>query len=208
MKNWEDERPVYEEEMTPQQRELAVEAAKERLHKEYERGRKTIIIMMGLYVGMRILGVLINVFFIADSGQRLGYLMLALLTLGFALMVAYNLYHGKIWARVLFSILLGFSILLLIGEIMKLDIGRTDYSKEPDSSRVTLVYSDGKLVESFKLGEAELAKMQEQEDMRVTVHRIVMGIDLVFLAVQGVYFYLLYFYHPVKEFLYGQETSF
>ena len=42
MKNWEDDRPVNEEELTPQQREVAVAAAKERLRKQYERGRKTI----------------------------------------------------------------------------------------------------------------------------------------------------------------------
>ena len=72
MKSWEEERPIYEEELTPQQKELAREAAKEHLQKEYERGRKTIVIMMSIYVGIRILAALFNVFVIADAEQKMG----------------------------------------------------------------------------------------------------------------------------------------
>lgn len=206
MKSWEEERPVYEEELTLEQKELAKKAAKEHLQKEYERGRKTIVIMMSVYVGMKILATLLNVFVIADVGQRLGYFMIALPEIGIALFIAYNLYHGKQWARMLFGLLLAFSIINLLGNIMSLDIGRTDYTRAPGNT--TLIYSEGKVVEVWELGEAEISEMQKQEDARAMAHRVVAGMYMVFLAVEIAYFYLLFAYHPVKEFLYGQETSF
>lgn len=206
MKSWEEERPIYEEELTPQQKELAKKAAKEHLQKEYERGRKTIVIMMGTYVGMKILATLLSIFVIADAGQGMGYFMIGLLEVGIALFIAYNLYHGKQWARMLFGFLLAFSIINLLGNIMSLDIGRTDYTKAPGNT--TLIYSEGKVVEVRDLGEKEISEMQEQEDARAMAHRIVAGMYLIFLAVEIAYFYLLFAYHPVKEFLYGQETNF
>lgn len=206
MKSWEEERPIYEEELTPQQKELAKKAAKEHLQKEYERGRKTIVIMMGTYVGMKILATLLSIFVIADAGQGMGYFMIGLLEVGIALFIAYNLYHGKQWARMLFGFLLAFSIINLLGNIMSLDIGRTDYTRAPGNT--TLIYSEGKVVEVRDLGEKEISEMQEQEDARAMAHRIVAGMYLIFLAVEIAYFYLLFAYHPVKEFLYGQETNF
>ncbi len=206
MKSWEEERPIYEEELTPQQKELAKKAAKEHLQKEYERGRKTIVIMMGTYVGMKILATLLSVFVIADAGQGMGYFTIGLLEVGIALFIAYNLYHGKQWARMLFGFLLAFSIINLLGNIMSLDIGRTDYTRAPGNT--TLIYSEGKVVEVRDLGEKEISEMQEQEDARAMAHRIVAGMYLIFLAVEIAYFYLLFAYHPVKEFLYGQETNF
>ncbi len=206
MKSWEEERPIYEEELTPQQKELAKKAAKEHLQKEYERGRKTIVIMMGTYVGMKILATLLSVFVIADAGQGMGYFTIGLLEVGIALFIAYNLYHGKQWARMLFGFLLAFSIINLLGNIMNLDIGRTDYTRAPGNT--TLIYSEGKVVEVRDLGEKEISEMQEQEDARAMAHRIVAGMYLIFLAVEIAYFYLLFAYHPVKEFLYGQETNF
>ncbi len=206
MKNWEEERPVYEEKLTPEQKELAKEAAKEHLQKEYERGRKTLVIMMSIYVGMKILAALLNIFVIADVGQGMGYFMLALPEIGIALLIAYNLYYGKQWARVILGFLLAFSIVNLLGTIMSLDIGRTDYTRAPGNT--TLVYSEGKIVKVWELGEKEISEMQKQEDMRAMAHRIVTGTYLVFIAVEIAYFYLLFAYHPVKEFLYGQETSF
>ena len=206
MKSWEEERPIYEEELTPQQKELAKKAAKEHLQKEYERGRKTIVIMMGTYVGMKILATLLSVFVIADAGQGMGYFTIGLLEVGIALFIAYNLYHGKQWARMLFGFLLAFSIINLLGNIMNLDIGRTDYTRAPGNT--TLIYSEGKVVEVRDLGEKEISEMQEQEDARAMAHRIVAGLYLIFLAVEIAYFYLLCAYHPVKEFLYGQETNF
>jgi uncharacterized membrane protein len=206
MKSWEEERPIYEEELTPQQKELAKKAAKEHLQKEYERGRKTIVIMMGTYVGMKILATLLSVFVIADAGQGMGYFTIGLLEVGIAFFIAYNLYHGKQWARMLFGFLLAFSIINLLGNIMSLDIGRTDYTRAPGNT--TLIYSEGKVVEVRDLGEKEISEMQEQEDARAMAHRIVAGMYLIFLAVEIAYFYLLFAYHPVKEFLYGQETNF
>ena len=206
MKSWEEERPIYEEELTPQQKELAKKAAKEHLQKEYERGRKTIVIMMGTYVGMKILATLLSVFVIADAGQGMGYFTIGLLEVGIALFIAYNLYHGKQWARMLFGFLLAFSIINLLGNIMNLDIGRTDYTRAPGNT--TLISSEGKVVEVRDLGEKEISEMQEQEDARAMAHRIVAGMYLIFLAVEIAYFYLLFAYHPVKEFLYGQETNF
>lgn len=205
MQSWEDERPIYEKELTAEEREAQAKAASERLEKECERGRKTVLIMMSLYVGMILLGMILNLFVVADAGQGTGYLLVSLPSLGIALLIAYNLYNGKEWAKVIFAILLGLSILLLLGEIGNLDIGRTDYSRSSD--HITLIYSNGEMVESWELDEAELAKMQNREDVRAMMHRIVLGIDLVFLAVRISYFYLLFFYHPVKEFLYAQETK-
>ena len=96
MKSWEEERPIYEEELTPQQKELAKKAAKEHLQKEYERGRKTIVIMMGTYVGMKILATLLSVFVIADAGQGMGYFTIGLLEVGIAFFIAYNLSDGSL----------------------------------------------------------------------------------------------------------------
>lgn len=206
MKSWEEERPIYEEELTPQQKELAREAAKEHLQKEYERGRKTIVIMMSIYVGIKILAALLNIFVIADAGQRMGYFTLSFLEIGFALFIAYNLYHGKTWARILFGILLAFSIVNLLGNLMSLDIGRTDYTRAPGNT--TLIYSGGEVVQVRELGEKKISEMQKEEDARAMAHRIAAGMYLIFMAVEIAYFYLLFAYHPVKEFLYGQETSF
>lgn len=204
--SWEEERPIYEEELTPQQREEAVKAAKERMEKAYQRGRKTIFIMMAVYVAMNALTAVLNVV-VAERSRKGGYVTIGLLDIVFALLIAYNLYNGRTWARVLFAILLGFSVLSLLGGIARLDIGRTDYSKPSANGHVTLVYSEGKLVESWKLGKAELAEMQKQEDARVTIHRIAMVVGLFSLAVQGTCLYLLFFYRPVREFLYGQGTD-
>ena len=162
--------------------------------------------MMGTYVGMKILATLLSVFVIADAGQGMGYFTIGLLEVGIALFIAYNLYHGKQWARMLFGFLLAFSIINLLGNIMSLDIGRTDYTRAPGNT--TLIYSEGKVVEVRDLGEKEISEMQEQEDARAMAHRIVAGMYLIFLAVEIAYFYLLFAYHPVKEFLYGQETNF
>lgn len=203
MKNWEEERLVCEDEMTPQQKEAAVKAANERMEREYERGRKTIFVMMVVEVAMSALVMFSNVY-VAEAGRKGGYVTLGLFNLGCALVIAYNLYHGKTWARILFAILLGFSILQLLGVIFRLDIGRTDYSK---TSSNTWVYSDGRMVRSWELGKAELAQMQEQEDARATIHRTMMALSIFFLAVRAAYFYLLFFYHPVREFLYGQNTN-
>ena len=175
MKNWEDDRPVNEEELTPQQREVAVAAAKERLRKQYERGRKTIKGMMGFYIGIEVIAVFLSMF--VNMGGLAGNLLIRLMDIGLAIVIAYNLY-----------------------------IGRTDYSRAPGNT--TLVSTYGKIVEVRELPKAEILEMQKQEDARAAVDRTVMVVNLIFLAVYGGSLYLLFAYHPVKEFLYGQETSF
>lgn len=204
MKNWEEDRPVNEEELTPQQREVAVAAAKERLRKQYERGRKTIKGMMGFYIGIEVIAVFLSMF--VNMGGLAGNLLIRLMDIGLAIVIAYNLYNGKVWARTVFGILLVMSVMNLCGSMMTLDIGRTDYSRAPGNT--TLVSTYGKIVEVRELPKAEILEMQKQEDARAAVDRTVMVVNLIFLAVYGGSLYLLFAYHPVKEFLYGQETSF
>ena len=204
MKNWEEERTVYEEEMTPQQKEEAVKAAQERREKEFERGRKIILAMMVVYVAMNVLNAVFN-FCVAEPGRRGGYMTLGLIDIILAALIAYNLYNGKRWARVVFAFFIVLNILCTLSFIFKLDIGRTDYSKP--SGNVTIVYSNGKAVRSWELGTVELEKMQKQEDARALLHRILMVESLVLLAVRAGYLYLLFLYHPVREFFYWQDSG-
>ena len=171
---------------------------------QYERGRKTIKGMMGFYIGIEVIAVFLSMF--VNMGGLAGNLLIRLVDIGLAIVIAYNLYNGKVWARTVFGILLVMSIMNLCGSMMTLDIGRTDYSRAPGNT--TLVSTYGKIVEVRELPKAEILEMQKQEDARAAVDRTVMVVNLIFLAVYGGSLYLLFAYHPVKEFLYGQETSF
>ncbi len=205
MSNWEEERPIYEEEMTQQQKEEMVRAAKERREKEVERGRKIIFVMMAVYVAMCVLNTIFKLCS-AEPGGRTGYMTLGAVDIILTALIAYNLYNGKKWAKMLFAVLIVFNILSVIGTISNLDIGRTDYSAP--TSNVYVISSEGKAVGSWELaGTAELAKMQKQENARALMHRTLMAVSLVLLAIRAGYLYLLFFYRPIQEFFYRQESG-
>lgn len=206
MKNWEEEHPVYEEELTPQQQEQTVKEIKERREREYERGRKVFIGMLISYVVLGLLPILFCMFMFSNASQLGAYLLILIMNIAASGMVVYDLYHGRRWVRTRLGVSLVCAIVVQIWIILSLDIGRVDYD-DPLASQIRYVYSDGQWKESRELSAAERAELQKDEDARVRRHRLLAGIGIFYIVVWAGYFYILFVYKPVREFLYGQMTE-
>lgn len=204
--SWEEDRYVYgkeEEELTAQMKEEMIEEAKKQRQREYNRGMRAVKGMLAVYITIQVLSLLVELFAMPGKGDVgsniLGWFFRVILVV----VLVKGLWQGRKWARILFAAVLVVAIFSTLQTIFRLDISRYDYSNPKENSYAVGGYieENGVYKPFSKLGKDEIAKLQEEEDLRVKLSRILMGICIFDLLVCAAYLYILVGYHPARVFL-------
>lgn len=209
--SWEEESYRREEEtenLTPQQKEAMIKEQQKRREKEYRRGRRIVLAMLALYVGMQVISLGIEIFSKVGEGPLTGYFVVWMIRIGIVAFFVYAIWHGERWVRRIFSAVLALSVLFGIQKIFTLDIVRTDYSKPGiHSTHVIYISEEGGSKGWEALSGSEIRSLQKSEDERVKVERMVFLTTLVSIAISGAYLYVLVGSRAAREFFSEQQAG-